>query len=102
MFDFRLFPAEPGDILHKDRFRQVEAAIVFRRGECYRCGFVGFYKLQVHQVRRNPEILTAEGEEVRQDHIEIWKTIPRFAEIPQTVKCKRCREVLGFSTSCIF
>ena len=101
MFDARL-GAEPGDILFKDRFKEVEVALSFRTAECYRCGFTGIYKYRVLQVRRCPEVQCGEGDEVRSDHQEIWKTVPRFAEIPQTVKCKRCREVMGFHTACIF
>lgn len=33
---------------------------------------------------------------------DVWRTIPRFAEIPETVRCKRCGEVLGLCTECIF
>jgi hypothetical protein len=39
---------------------------------------------------------------LRQDEIETWNSIPRFAEIPETIKCKSCGEVLGLYTSCIF
>ncbi len=102
VFDRMLFSQKPGEILSTDRFRQVELAVAFKKIVCHRCHFVGFYKYQVLQVRRNPEILSKEGEEIRPDHFEIWKTIPRFAEIPETIKCKGCWEVLGVDTYCIY
>ena len=66
-----------------------------KRITCYRCDLASFYKCTVQQVRRNPELLAGGGEEIRADHVEMWKTVPRFAEIPETIKCKRCKEVLG-------
>ncbi len=44
----------------------------------------------------------AEGEEIRPDHREIWKDIPRFVEIPETLKCKRCKEVLEREILCVY
>lgn len=102
VFDGTLFSQKPGEILSADRFRQVELAVAFKKIVCHRCRFAGFYRYQVLQVRRNPEILSEEEEEVRPDHFEIWKTIPRFAEIPETIKCKGCREVQGVYTYCIY
>ena len=102
MFDDRLIKGEPGDILFEDRFREVELGLAFRRAVCYRCGFIGIYRYQVQQIRRNAEIAIEADEETRADHEEIWKGVPRYAEIPQTVKCKRCQEVIGICTSCIF
>ena len=102
VFDPSLFQTEPGDILFQDRYREVEVGLSFRQAECYQCGFVGFYRFQTLQVRRHDEILPSESETVRPDHLELWKAIPRYAEIPQTVKCKDCGEVMGFYTSCIF
>lgn len=96
MFDHRGFDAETGDLLSKNRFSQVEMAVAFRKSACYRCGHEAFYEYQVKHLRRNPEILCGEGQEIRADHREIWRTIPRFCEIPQTVKCKACGEVMGF------
>jgi hypothetical protein len=37
-----------------------------------------------------------------QDEQDRWNSIPKFAEIPETIKCKRCGEVLGVYTECIF
>ncbi|HSR70249.1 MAG TPA: hypothetical protein VLU25_20135 [Acidobacteriota bacterium] len=96
MFDERLYQAETGDLLSKNRFSQVEMAVAFRKAVCYRCGHAALYKYKVKHLRRNPEILCGEGEEVRPDHEEMWRAIPRFCEIPQTVKCKKCGEVMGF------
>ena len=92
----------PGEILFQDRFRTVELAIAFKNIPCYSCGFAALYKYQVQQVRRAPELVADEEEEVRPDHVEIWKTIPRFAEIPETTRCKRCKEILGLYTFCIY
>ncbi|MGH9340581.1 MAG: hypothetical protein ACRD1R_13550 [Acidobacteriota bacterium] len=91
-----------GDILHEDAFRQVELAVGFKKITCYNCGFDGFYKYRVQQIRRTSELTASEEDEIRPDHVDIWKTVPRFAEIPETVKCKRCNEVLGLYTACIF
>lgn len=93
---------EPGTALFEDRFRRVETAVAFRRITCYRCDLTAIYKYKVRQVRRKPEIELHTGDEIRPDHRWIWQSIPRFAEIPETVKCKRCREVLGIHTQCIF
>ncbi len=102
VFDPALFQAEPGDLLFQDRYREVEVGLSFRKAECYGCGFIGFYKFQSLHVRRNEEILSSGSEAIRPDHMDLWKSIPRYAEIPQTVKCRRCGEVMGFYTSCIF
>lgn len=102
VFDPALLQSQPGDVLHQDRFREVEVAVCFRKAECYHCGFVGFYKFQALQVRRNQEILSSDEEGVRPDHLDLWEAVPRFAEIPQTVKCKRCQEVMGFYTFCLY
>ena len=93
---------KPSEVLFTDRFRQVELAIAFKKILCYNCQFSGIYKFRVQQIRRRPEIQLETGEEIRPDHVEIWETIPRFAEIPETVKCKRCREVLTPEVTCIY
>lgn len=93
---------QPGEILFKDRFRTVERAITFKRITCYQCDFSAVYKYRVQQVRRTAELLADENEEVRPDHVEIWQTVPRFAEIPETLRCKRCNEILGLYTFCIY
>ena len=102
MFNSRDLAERPGDVISEDRFRNVELAVSFRQLTCYRCGFAAVYKFRVQHLRRNTEIVTGEEEHVRTDHEAIWQAIPRFAEIPETVKCKRCREVLGIYTSCIY
>ncbi len=93
---------KPSEVLFTDRFRQVELAIAFKKILCCNCGFSGIYKFRVQQIRRRPEIQLATGEEIRPDHVEIWKTIPRFAEIPETIKCKRCTEVLEREILCVY
>ncbi len=103
VFDSRFFATAAGQtVVYKDRFCQIEIAVGFRKLTCYRCDFASFYRFRVMHVRRSPELLPSEEEEVRDDHIRIWKNIPRFAEIPETVRCRRCDEVLGVYTSCIF
>ncbi len=102
VFDANGLSRRPGWILYQDRFLQVELSTCFKKIVCGRCDFSGFYKYQVQQVRRRDELVTSEDEEVRPDHLEIWETVPRFAEIPQTLKCKRCHEVLGMYVDCIY
>ena len=102
VFRRTLFRQRPSQILTEDRFREVELAISFKRLACPRCHFEGIYKYWVQQVRRRPEIQIGEGEEVRDDHLELWRSIPRFAEIPETVKCKRCKEKLDVDVLCLY
>jgi len=103
VFDSRIFAQPSGQTLvYQDRFRQIELAVGFRKLICHRCDFASFYRFRVLHIRRSPELLASAEEEVRDDHFRIWKTIPRFAEIPETVRCRRCDEVLGVYTSCIF
>lgn len=102
VLDGRWLPEQAGEVLESDRFRQVESGVVFRKAICYRCGLAGFYKYRVLQVRRHPEIRASEEEAVRGDHRRIWEAMPRFAEIPETVKCRRCQEVLGIYPECVY
>lgn len=102
VFDSNQNVYRPGQTIYADRFLEVEVGVVFKKIVCSRCDFSGFYKYQVRQVRRRGEILVTDEEEIRPDHREIWSTIPRFVEIPQTLKCKRCYEVLGSYVVCIF
>lgn len=95
-------PRKSGQVLFQDRFRQVQLSVAFRRLSCGRCSFEAIYKYQVQQVRRNEEISMGEGDEVRSDHHEMWQTIPRFAEIPETIKCKRCKEVLSVDVLLVY
>jgi hypothetical protein len=102
VFNSALFSQQPGQIVDEDRFRQVELGVGFRKITCYRCDFSSFYRFKVIQIRRNAEPLLGEDEDLRPDHLEIWKNIPRYAEIPETLRCRRCNEVVGVYTSCIF
>ena len=102
MFNSRAIRARPGTVLSQDRFRRVELAVSFKRIRCYRCDLIAIYKYRVKEIRRNPRLQVPEDEELRTDHQELWEMIPRFAEIPETVKCKRCGEVLGIDTTCIY
>ena len=86
----------------EDRFRRVELAISFKKIVCSACGFGAIYKFHVQQIRRLQEIRTNEDQEIRPDHIEIWQTIPRFAEIPETVRCKHCKETLSPDILCVY
>ena len=93
---------KPGQDVSSDRFRTVEIATAFKRLNCHNCDLVSVYKYRVKQVRRSAELIALEDQQPRQDEIQAWSSIPRFAEIPETIKCKRCGEVLGLYTSCIF
>lgn len=92
----------PGQVLCSNRFRSVEVAVSFKRLTCYQCDLTSVYKYRVQQLRRTAELLCDEQQEPSQDELEIWSSIPRFAEIPETIKCKRCGEVIGVYTSWIF
>ncbi len=102
VFKLSMFRQHSNGVLSEDRFSQVEMTIAFRKLTCYHCNFEAIYTYSVQQVRRRPEIRVAEGEEIRPDHQEMWKTIPRFVEIPETLKCKRCQEVLTREILCVF
>jgi len=102
VFDSTWAAASGQTVLSQDRFREVELAVSFRKLTCYRCDFTSFYRFRVLHVRRSPQLLPTAEEDVREDHIWIWKGIPRFAEIPETIRCRNCNEVLGVYTSCTF
>jgi ribosomal protein S27E len=100
VFNPRHLKAKPGTVIAQDQFRTVEVATNFKRIHCYHCDLAAIYKYRVKQVRRSPT--PPEGESVPEHDLTVWKTIPRFAEIPETVKCKGCGEVLGVYPECIF
>ena len=102
VFKRTIFSERPNEIISDDRFCQVELAIAFKRLTCYHCRFEGIYKYTVQQIRRHPEIQVSKEEEIREDHRQMWKTIPRFAEIPEVIKCKRCREKLDVDVTCVY
>ena len=95
-------PERPGTWLSEDRFRQTEIATTFKRIRCQRCGLAAIYKYRVKQIRRKAEIETSEEQEIRDDHLLLWNSIPRFAEIPETIRCKQCSEILPQETLCIY
>ena len=95
-------PDKSGTWLSEDRFRQTEIAVNFKRIRCRRCGLTAIYKYRVKQIRRKAEIETSEEQEVRDDHLLLWNSIPRFAEIPETIRCKQCSEILPQETFCIY
>jgi hypothetical protein len=92
----------PGQNLVDDRFRSIEVVVSFRRLTCYSCNLTSVYKYRAKHLRRSVELTAEEDQELLQEEIQTWNSIPRFAEIPETVKCKKCGEVLGLYTSCIF
>jgi len=93
---------KPGQHLSSDRFRSVEMAVAFKRLTCYNCDLTSVYKYSAKHLRRSAELSSLADQEPLEDEIRTWNSIPRFAEIPETIKCKRCGEVLGLYTSCIF
>ena len=102
MFNSRNFNVRPGSILFEDELRTVELGTAFRRVHCYNCDLTTIYKYRVQQIRRaEPPAVTSE-EPLSEDQMEALKAIPRYAEIPETVKCKRCGEILGLYTDCIY
>ncbi len=101
-FSRRECPEQPGTRLSENRFRETEIATNFKLISCRKCGLVTIYKYRVKQIRRKAKIDTSEQQEVRDDHLFLWKSIPRFAEIPETIRCKQCREILPQETFCIY
>lgn len=102
VFRSNLFPEDTDNKVFEDRFREVEIAVAFRRLTCYRCESTALYRYQVQQIRRKPEIGCTQEEEIRSDHQALWQSIPRFAEIPETIKCKNCGEPLGVYPTCVY
>lgn len=102
VFDGRQLKLKSGECLQNDRFRSVELTVTFRRLTCYSCNLTAVYKYRVKQLRRSPELSPPDDQGPEPDEVELWKSIPRFAEIPETIKCERCGEILGVYTSCIF
>lgn len=102
VFRGSLFPENNDHKVFDDRFREVELSIVFRRLTCYRCDCTALYRYQVQQIRRKNQITCTEEQEIRPDHEALWQSIPRFAEIPETVKCKNCGEPLGVYPVCVY
>lgn len=102
VFKRSMFRQRPNEPLSEDRFSQVELATAFKKLTCYQCNFEAIYKYSVQQVRRHSEIRVNEEEEIRPDHQEMWTAIPRFVEIPETLKCKNCQEVLAREILCVY
>ena len=100
VFDSRKL--EESDDAPKSRFSETNLEVSFRQVTCYGCNHRAVYKYKVKQLRRSAEIATGEDEQIRSDHVEMWETVPRYAEIPETVRCKKCGEILGLYTECIF
>lgn len=101
-FTRHLLPETPDSKPTEDRFKEVEVATAFKRIYCRACGLESIYKYRVKQIRRRTEIATTPDQEVREDHVALWQTIPRYAEVPETIRCKRCGEVLPQETLCLY
>lgn len=95
MLDPNVFCTEPGSIIAEDDLRSVEQAVIFRWLLCYKCDHAAVYRLRVLQVRRHPEPPLAPDGLLSEERVASWRSIPRFAEIAETVKCNHCGEVLG-------
>ncbi len=102
MFNSRNFKTRPGSILFENELRTVELGTAFRRVHCYNCDLTTIYKYRVQQIRRTDPAEGLEDGSLTDHQVQKLKTIPRYAEIPETVKCKRCGEVLGLYTECIY
>lgn len=85
-----------------DRFKESSVDVRFRRYTCYTCGTTSIYRYQVLQVRRRPEIERNDQLVTGPDEQRWWSNIPRYAEIPETIKCKNCGEVVGAYTRCVW
>jgi len=80
------------DTIRQDEFKTVEPAINFRQMTCYTCGHTAVYRFKTKQIRRSVQEPEHNG---NREILEKWKSIPRFAEIPEAVKCEGCGEILG-------
>ena len=76
----------------QDEFKTVEPSVNFRQITCYVCDHTAIYRFNTKQIRRNP---VAPEDGGNQEILMKWKAIPRFAEIPEVIKCENCGEVLG-------
>ena len=100
-FDSRKLPG-PGTTLHENRYCGVELGIVFRRITCHRCDFSDIYRYAIKELRRKSQEEVEKGGQLSPGQLDIWRSIPRYAEIPETLHCKQCEEILGLYTECIF
>ncbi len=101
-FESRKLAQPPGTTLHEDRFCSVELGIVFRQVTCYRCNFSDIYRYAIKELRRKSRREVEKGGKLNPDQHDAWQSIPRYAEIPETLRCKKCGEILGLYTECIF
>jgi len=102
MFNGRNVKTKPGTRLSANQFRTVDYDVVFRRLQCYKCDLIAVYRLRVKQIRRTPELASEDQSPPSEAEQQTWLSVPRFAEIPETVCCKRCGEVLGLCTECVY
>ncbi len=82
----------PDNQVIQDEYKTVEPSVNFRQITCYNCEHTAIYRFNTKQIRRNPEAPADNG---NQEILNMWKSIPRFAEIPEVIKCENCGEVLG-------
>lgn len=96
MFDSRYIDLETDGLISADENRTVELKTLFKRVRCYKCDSTHVYKFRVKELRK---ILPADAEAPADT---IMDTVPRYAQIPETVRCSDCGEVLGLYTECIY
>lgn len=101
-FDGSKISASPGASLSEDRYRSVELEVLYRQLTCAGCNFTSIYQYKIKQIRRKSEEEVQKGGRLTPEQRETWLSIPRYAEIPETLHCKKCGEVLGLYTNCIF
>lgn len=77
----------------------MEPAINFRQMTCYNCDHTAVYRFKTKQIRRSAEAPEQIGDN---EILRKWKSVPRFAEIPEVIKCEKCGEVLGSYPEIIF
>jgi len=99
MFDSKNSQLHLDEIPRRDDLKTVEPAVNFRQITCYNCDHTAVYRFRTTQIRRNPE---APVENEDRELLERWKSIPRFAEIPEVIKCENCGEILGSFPEIIF
>ena len=92
MFNSKNSRLHTEDTIRQDEFRTVEPAVNFRQITCYTCEHTAVYRFKTKQIRRTPEEPEHNGD---MEILNKWKSVPRFAEIPEVIKCEKCGEILG-------
>lgn len=99
MFNGNNSPLHRENQIRKDEFKTVEPAVNFRQITCYNCDHTAIYRFRTIQIRRNLETDAVINDE---NDLLQWKSIPRFAEIPEVIKCEVCGEILSAYPDIIF